>query len=555
MRPRRSWWGWGDPDAALDEAAVDALAARLGALAGRPPPLRRDPVDVAGLSLPAPRLRPPAALAGLCSDGVEDRAAHAQGKSFRDVVRALEGRIEHPPDLVVRPRDEADLAAVLEWSADVDAAVVPYGGGSSVCGGVEPDCPGFDAAVSVDLRGMSGVVEVDAVSLATRVRAGTLGPDLEAQLRPHGLTLRHFPQSFEFSTVGGWLATRSGGHFATLHTHIDDAVESIRALTPRGVWESRRLPASGAGPSPDRLLLGSEGVLGIITEAWLRVLRRPEHRAGASLQFDSMEAATAAVRALAQSGLHPANCRLLDATEALISGAGDGSHALLILGFESADHPVGAPLHLALELCADHGAVSAEPSRTSAAEGGTATGHDDAAQTWRSAFLRAPYIRDAIARLGWITETAETAITWDRFDGFHAAVLQAVRAALHDVCGGGIVASRLTHVYPDGCAPYYTVIAPSRPGAQVEQWDAIKRAASDAILDAGGTITHHHAVGRDHRPWYDRQRPDLFAVALRAAKSAVDPDGILNPGVLVGDAPRRSSSAGDRHEEASDSGQ
>ena len=528
-RRRRSWWGWGDADAALDDAAVDRLAEQLGGLVGTPPAPRRDPVPVAGLNLPPARVRPPASLAPLCSDDAEDRAAHAQGKSFRDVVRALEGRIEHPCDLVARPADEADLAAILEWCDGAGVAVVPYGGGSSVCGGVEPDCPGFDAAVSVDLRGITGLVEVDATSLAARVRAGTLGPDLEDALRPHGLTLRHFPQSFEHSTVGGWLATRSAGHFATLHTHIDDAVESIRALTPRGVWESRRLPASGAGPSPDRLLLGSEGVLGVITEAWLRVLRRPEHRASATQRFAGVEAGAAPVRALAQSGLHPANCRLLDATEALVSGAGDGSATLLLLAFESADHPVDAELRRGLELCADHGgvAVASSPSDT------------DTATAWRSAFLHAPYVRDAVARLGWITETFESAITWDRFAAFHESVYAATHAAVGAVCGRAVVAARLTHVYPDGCAPYYTVIAPSRAGAQVEQWDAIKRIASDAILDAGGTITHHHAVGRDHRPWYDRQRPELFAGALRAAKASVDPRGILNPGVLLDAGPPR----------------
>ena len=376
----------------------------------------------------------------------------------------------------------------------------------------------------MDLGALDRVLEVDAVSGAARIQAGALGPELEAQLAPHGLTLRHFPQSFQLSTLGGWIATRAGGHFATGPTHIDDLVESIRAIAPAGAWESRRLPGSGAGPSPDRLLLGSEGTLGVITEAWVRVRRKPVHRAGRAVRFADFAAGAQAVRALAQSGLQPANCRLVDAREAALTFAGDGSAALLVLGFESADVPVEEPMAAALGICAAHGGAwdaSAEGAR------GGASG------SWREAFLRAPYVRDTFVAMGVLSETFETAITWDRFDAFHADVLAAAGAAVREVCGEGIVTCRITHAYPDGAAPYFTVLAPVARGAEVEAWDAIKRVAADAVIAGGGTITHHHAVGRDHRPWYDRQRPDPFAAALRGAKAAVDPAGILNPGVLI----------------------
>jgi alkyldihydroxyacetonephosphate synthase len=273
------------------------------------------------------------------------------------------------------------------------------------------------------------------------------------------------------------------------------------------------------------MLLGSEGTLGVITEAWMRVRPRPVHRASAAVTFDDFATGAAAVRALSQSGLYPTNCRLIDPGEAAITGAGDGSHALLVLGFESARHEVESRMSLALECCCDHG--GAWERRGSGSDGDSAVG------SWRETFLRAPYLRDTLIAIGILSETFETAITWDRFQSFHAAVLERTGEAVAEVCGGGSVTCRFTHVYPDGPAPYYTVLAPARRGAELEQWAHIKQAAADAVIDCGGTITHHHAVGRDHRPWYDRQRPDVFAQALRAAKQAVDPTGALNPGVLL----------------------
>ena len=426
------------------------------------------------------------------------------------------------------------MEATLDWCEEAGAAVIPYGGGTSVVGGVEPRL-GDRPSVSLDLRRLNAVQEVDAISMAARVQGGATGPGLEEALREHGLTLRHFPQSFEFSTLGGWVATRAGGHFATLYTHIDDLVESVRAVTPRGIWESRRLPGSGAGPSPDRTLLGSEGILGVITDAWVRVRPRPVHKLSCGVEFDDFLRGAAAIRALSQSGLHPSNCRLLDALEAGTTGAGDGSHDLLVLGFESADHPVDAWMDLALEIARDHGGRPGEVRG-----GGEAKGGGDSVSAWRSAFLAAPYLRDTFVACGVLSDTFETAITWDRFEDFYADVIEAARAKVAEICGTAHegpgaprVTCRFTHVYPDGPAPYFTVLAPARRGGEVEQWDEIKAAASEAVIDGGGTITHHHAVGRDHRPWYDRQRPGAFAAALRAAKAELDPAGMLNPGVLI----------------------
>jgi alkyldihydroxyacetonephosphate synthase len=543
----RSWQGWGWEESAATGGQTARLAAALAGRFGIEPPVAERPVALEDLELPAPRVVPPSGLAHLCSADRRDRAAHAYGRSYRDVVRLLRGDLPHPPDLVAHPADEADVVAMLDWCGSSGIAAIPYGGGSSVVGGVEADIGDrFSGVVSLDLTLLHRVVEIDRISRAARIQAGALGPVLESQLRPHGLTLRHYPQSFEFSTLGGWLATRAGGHFATVYTHIDDLCESLRVVTPVGVVESRRLPGSGAGPSPDRLFLGSEGALGVITEAWMRLQDRPRWKTSAGVEFPGLDAGAGAVRALAQSGLFPVNCRLLDAGEAMLSATlSPGAGALLVLGFESADHPVDAPMDRALELCRDHGGTlplppSSTDSGGSAGSSGASepdeedrAGRDGAAGEWRNSFLRAPYTRDALVRLGMICETFETACTWDRFAGLHADVTSAVEDALRRICGAGWVTCRFTHAYPDGVAPYFSVLAPGTRGSELSQWSEIKAAASEAVLAAGGTITHHHAVGRDHRPWYDRQRPDVFAAALRAAKSTVDPAGIMNPGVLV----------------------
>ncbi|GGQ38634.1 alkyldihydroxyacetonephosphate synthase [Streptomyces virginiae] len=520
----RSWWGWGWADAHPDDAECAAMGALIPGTLAHPLPVPR----VRDLGVGRPAVEPPASLAHLVATGPEERAAHAMGKAYRDVARALRGRPGRIPDLVARPTDEREVADMLDWAGEREVAVVPYGGGSSVSGGVEYRGDAHRAVLSLDMTAMDRVLEVDAVGRAARIQAGTLGPSLEDQLRPHGLTLRHFPQSFEFSTLGGWLATRAGGHYATGRTHIDDFVQSLRVVTPAGTSASWRLPASGAGPSPDRLFLGSEGALGIITEAWVRLQARPTHKASASLAFTDFHAALAAVRAIAQSDLAPANCRLLDAGEAALSGASHDGSAVLVLGFESADAPVTARLGQAVELARSHG------GRRGDVDGAETADTDAAVGAWRSAFLRMPYLRDGLARMGAVAETFETAATWDRIPGLIEAVRTEVgQAALKASGHPATVNCRLTHVYPDGAAPYFTVLAAGRPGDEVAFWDDLKAVASDVLHRHRATITHHHAVGRDHRPGYDRQRPDPFALALRAAKGALDPRGILNPGVLV----------------------
>lgn len=527
---RRSFWAWGtetdEPDAVNLSEEAQRLSARFGA---RVTP--RTPPTEAALDLRPSRIQPPADLAEICSADVRDRAFHTYGRSYPDRVRAFNADFPNPPDLIARPRDESEVERVLAWCAQSGVAVIPFGGGSSVVGGVEPP-EHSNGVVTLDLERLSRVLEVDDISRAARIQAGVYGPDLERQLRPHGLTMRHYPQSFQYSTLGGWIVTRSGGHYATNHTHIDDFVESTRMLTPRGVWESRRLPGSGAGPSPDRLVLGSEGILGVVTEAWVRLQARPRHRASAGLLFPTFEQGWEAARAIAQAKLWPANLRILDPAEAKSAGL-DGKTTVLAVGFESSEVPQKAPMDEALRLAQEAGGRVDEGGVLISDGPGGEAGRQGAVGRWRDWFIRMPFEMNATIPLGLIHDTFETSTTWDRWPAFDGAIRDAVQTALDRVCGGGIVTCRFSHVYPDGPAPYYGFVAMGRRGEEIAMWQELKTAASDAVIANGGTITHHHAVGRMHRPWYDRQRPDLFAESLRAVKRVLDPNGILNPGVLI----------------------
>jgi alkyldihydroxyacetonephosphate synthase len=491
-------------------------------------PALRSPPTLASIHMPEPRVQPPGELAAFVSVERGDRALRAHGKAFPDIVRAFAGDFSGAPDAVAFPQDEGEVARVLAWCETERLAAVPFGGGTTVVGGVErPSGAGWRGAVAIDLRAMDAVLEVDPISRAARIQAGATGPRIEEQLAKHGLTLRHYPQSFEHSTLGGWIVTRAGGHFATLYTHVDDLLESVRMTTPRGVFATKRLPASGAGPAPDRLVLGSEGTLGVVTEAWMRVRPRPRFRASASVRFASFFDGVRAARAVAQSGLYPSNCRLLDPQEALLFGVPADGGAVLLLAFESSEQSMRPWIERAEAIAVEQGGVSG-----GAKEKVDERGADASAEAWRQAFFDAPYKQSALVSVGVIADTFETACTWDRFEALYERVKADVSAAMQRACGGGIVTCRFSHVYPDGPAPYFSFVCAGRPGEEIAQWEVVKRAACDALEASGATITHHHAVGRLHRPWYEREVPGLFVDGLRAAKKTMDPAGIMNPGVL-----------------------
>ncbi len=512
-------FGWGTEAGALSAAEGHALLERVRPWLAVTEPVA--PPTASEIDLAPVRLAPAGPPSAWMRSDPVTRATHAFGQGYRDLVRRLERRFAPAPDLVAVPPDERAIVATLEWAEAHGAVVIPFGGGTSVVGGVEapPDDP--RPVISLDLAGLRGVVEVDTTSRAARCLAGTRGPDLEAALARFGLTLRHFPQSFEFSTVGGWLATHAAGHYATGPTRIDDAVESLRAVTPRGLLESGRQPSWGAGPDPRALLLGSEGVLGVISEAWLRVVARPTFRARAVARFADVDGGVAAARSIAQSGLRPANARLLDPLEAAVSGAGDGHEALLVLGCESADHPVDGDMARLRELAADHGGAFRDGGARPDAQ-------------WRDAFVRAPYARDVLVRAGLLVETFETVTTWDRLDSLRHAAVEATRGAL--AASGspeGSVSWRLTHLYPDGAALYLTVLAPARALDRVGQVDEVRAGLLAALAAGFAPVTHHHAVGRVHQVAHAASGPALAAALLASAKAVVDPRGMLNPGVLL----------------------
>jgi len=526
MNKNRNFWGWGVTDYQIDPLLIDRFKGMLQMSLGikefshLPIPQLKD------IHINAPRFDINELLKDFCGSEKWDRLAHHYGKSYRDVWRGLHGQFPNPPDYVAYPKSEDDIAALFVFAAQENIALIPFGGGSSVTGGVEPSCGDtYQGTITVDMKYFDQILEVDQASRSARIQAGMFGPAIEKGLKPHGVTLRHYPQSFEFSTLGGWIVTRSGGHFATLFTHIDEFVQSVRMISPQGVMQTRRLPGSGAGPSEERLVCGSEGIFGIVTEAWMRLQTIPTFKAAQTVSFDDWNAAVSACREISQSGLHPSNARLVSPLETLSNGLGDGSSSVLILGFESHNHDVSQWMKEALHIAQKNGGKWTQKENNKK--------RDASADSWKNSFLAAPYLRDQILRLGCIAETFETAVTWDQFDRFHKGIVDAANEAIKNICGAGTITCRFTHIYPDGPAPYYTIIAKGQTGREIEQWDQIKEIVSNKLIELGGTITHHHAVGKDHRPFYKDQMSDRYHGVLSAIKTELDPNWILNPDVLI----------------------
>mgnify|MGYP001284854318 FL=1 len=529
MRTRK-FWGWGYEDELLTEDEENNIDKRIASTFNLDSVNRINIPRIEDINLENSSIKKPNSLDGLLSDNKLERLNHSYGKSFPDSARSILGQFPAPPDFVAFPNTEEEISSILDWASSNDIAVIPYGGGSSVCGGVETDVgEDYKGVISLDMKNLNSIIDIDKDSRTALIQGGILGPDLEIKLKEHELTMRHYPQSFEFSTLGGWIATRSGGHYATLYTHIDDFVESLRMITPSGLYESRRLPGSGAGPSPDRFAIGSEGIMGIITQASMRLQDRPTFRSSCTVEFNDYKDALNALRQISQAGLYPANCRLLDSNEALFNGAGDGSKHLLILSFESADHDKTYALARALEISKDNQGIYEEPNQSSDAHRSGSSGN------WRNSFIKAPYLRESFTRRGIIQDTFETAITWDKSFEFIENIKEQSAKAILEITGRpSLVTCRITHSYPDGLAPYFTFGAYATPETMIEVWKEIKLSTNEICISNSGTVTHHHAVGRDHRPnGYDDQRPDLFNKVLVSAKSSLDPKGIMNPGVLI----------------------
>jgi alkyldihydroxyacetonephosphate synthase len=536
------WWGWGvDEDAIeLPPAAEELLRGELG-LDGGERGLR---VELAEVRLAQSRLADAdrqALTAVVGADGLADdhatRVAHAAGRSYPDLIHLRAGDGSGAPDAIVYPSDSAQLAPLLAACARQGIAVVPFGGGTSVVGGVEALTGDHHAAISLDLSRLNRVIAVDKTSLTAIVEPGLFGPELERQLGAAGVTLGHFPQSFEYSTVGGWVATRSAGQASSGYGRIDELVEAVRCVTPAGELATLDTPASAAGPALRELVVGSEGVLGVISSATLRVRPAPAERHYEGWSFASFEAGLEAYRALEQSGATPDVARLSDEEETRLTMAlgssgglaerlgrlylrvsGHERGCIAFTGFDGDSDGVAARRGRAAEILRAAGAVPL----------GTRPG-----RSWLRSRFAGPYLRDDLMDRGVMVETLETATTWSNLRVLYAAVGDALRTALAERGTPPAVMCHVSHLYPSGASLYFTFIARQEQGAELDQWRAAKHAACDAIVAAGGTITHHHAIGRDHSAWMPAEVGELGVDVLRAVKDRVDPTGIMNPGKLL----------------------
>ncbi len=540
LAPRMRWWGWGvdGHDAPLRTAVTTLLRDELGAAGARvsPPALER-------FELPAPAL--PAGVEdrltgvvgpGHLRDDLLTRVSHGAGRSYPDLLALRAGAGLTAPDAVVYPADHGEVARVLAICAGARVAVVPFGGGTSVVGGVAALRGGCVAAISLDLARMTGLAALDERSQLATFAAGTTGPEVERLLGERGLTLGHFPQSFEFSTIGGWAATRSAGQASTGYGRIDELVVALRAATPAGELATAPVPASAAGPDLRELLLGSEGVLGVITEVTVRVRPRAALERFDAYALPSFAAGGEALRELEQAGAAPDLVRLSDEEETRLSLAlsvapiaqralrtylrarGQRSGCLAIVGFDGPPDAVRARRARARAVLRRHGAVAL----------GATPGN-----AWATGRFHGAYVRDELMSRGVLVETLETATSWTRLAQLHGAVGGALRGALGARGTPAAVMCHVSHLYPTGASLYFTFLARAEAGAELAQWRAAKTAAGDAIAAAGGTITHHHGVGRDHARWLTGEIGELGVAALRAVKERVDPAGIMNPGKLL----------------------
>ncbi|HSE71217.1 MAG TPA: FAD-binding oxidoreductase [Nocardioidaceae bacterium] len=523
MTTSMHWSRWGDPDRAqpLPDTARGLVELAFG--------LEEKPsVALEQVRLPEPGLAADllAGLEGLLGaehvrTDHESRVRHTRGKSTPDLLRMRAGDGSDAPDVVVAPAGHDQVAAVVAWCSEHRVALVPFGGGTSVVGGLVARRDGFAGVVALDLRRLDRLVEVDTVSGTAVLEAGLLGPQAEALLAEHGLTLGHFPQSFEYASIGGFAATRSSGQASAGYGRFDALVVGLTVATPVGTLTLGSAPATAAGPDLRELVLGSEGAFGVITSVRVRVRPRPTSRVYETWRFDSFAEGTAALRALAQSGSTPAVLRLSDENETAVNlsrpsevGGEASGGCQMVVGHE------GEP-----------GTVRAAREATAArleSLGGECLG-EEPGRAWAEGRFHGPYLRDSLLDVGVLVETLETATFWSNLPRLY----DAVRTALEQSLGGSpLVLCHISHVYETGASLYFTVAA-KQDENPLAQWAGAKTAASDAMIAAGATITHHHAIGQDHKPWLAEEIGPVGVEILRAVKQRLDPQGVLNPGVLV----------------------
>jgi alkyldihydroxyacetonephosphate synthase len=543
---RSKWWGWGREDEAYHIPDPDRFWTYVRDRLGQPRPRPRV-ASLAEVKLRPSRLSEPDIAevvqisgAGAVSTDSEDRAFFSLGKGYKDLVRMRRGDIANATDAIVRPGDEQQVLAVLRLAARRRLAVIPFGGGTSVVGGVEP--VGDGPTITIDMAALSEVLKIDRESATATVQAGVMGPDLERVLRRSGFTLGHFPQSFRYSSVGGWIATRSAGQNSTKYGAIAALVQSLRLAHPEGILSTPNVPAAAAGPDLVQTIVGSEGTLGVITQANLRLSALPEHRSYKGYLLPSFAAGVQVAREIMQAGVEPAVLRVSDEAETESSlalraaprgaaaaaervgrwylhrkGLDLESGSIMILGFEGSEANVRHASEVAKAILKRYGAASL----------GSSPG-----RAWRRSRFTAPHLRDVFLDNGIMVDTLETSTTWGNYLTLHAKVREALRDALGE---RSVVMAHLSHSYTDGGSIYYTFLAPQDDGGEIEQWERVKAAATDAIVAGGGALSHHHSIGIEHRRWMRDYLGDEGSRWLAQIKRAIDPIGILNPGKLIPD--------------------
>ncbi len=543
---RWNGWGWVKAHNPLEgrEAAFGWIAQSLGTGALPQTPAKK----LEEIALAAPRLgRRRAALAAIAEvrDDTFERASHTRGKSYFDLLKLRAGDLSDAPDAVVYPKTSDEVVRVLAWASAERVAIVPFAGGSSVVGGLTGSAKGFDAAIALDLTAMNKFISIDKTSLTATAEAGIYGVDLEAALGAQGYKLGHHPQSFEFSTLGGWIAASGAGQQSNAYGRAGDWFAGATVATAKGLWKLPALPASAAGPDLRALIVGSEGAFGAITEATVRIHPKPEASDYSAYLFPDFTSGADAVRRMVQAELPTATMRLSDADETYffqtfgkagaeptfkdklqaryLSARGMGEKpCAMILGFEGDQDRV------------DYGIAAAR--KIIRACGGIGVGRSPA-NRWYQGRFHGPYSRDPMMDRGLGVDTLETATTWSNVDALwkavHGALDEAMRAKAPTKGAHGIVLAHISHAYHDGASLYFTYVWPRDLADPVGQWRVIKGAASDAIVRAGGTITHHHGVGEDHVPWLEAEKGATGIGVLKAVKRELDPAGVMNPGKLL----------------------
>jgi alkyldihydroxyacetonephosphate synthase len=529
LLPPMKWNAWGDPAAAkpLSDGIRTLLKQAIGVDDVTTPELAPDEVKLRPSALPDADRGALAAIVGTDYCRVDDRGRllRAGGKSTLDLLRRKDSGVQDAPDAVLLPRTEDEIAAILRYCSEHRIGIVPFGGGTSVVGGLDPIRGDFGAVVSLDLRRLTDLHSLDEVSGEAELGAGLTGPEAERLLGERGYSLGHFPQSFQFATIGGFAATRSSGQDSAGYGRFNDMVRGLRTVTPAGVLDLGRAPESAAGPDLRQLMIGSEGVFGIITRVRVKVHAVPAATRYEAWSFPDFATGADALRAVVQTGTGPTVVRLSDEAETGVNLATTESigeeqitgGCLAITAFE------GSEAHVESR--------HAETRAVMQAAGGTSLG-EAPARAWEHGRFNAPYLRDSLLAAGALCETLETATNWSNVPALKAAVTEALTKTLGESGTPALVLCHISHVYPTGASLYFTVVAGQR-GNPIEQWRKAKTAASEAMMRTGATITHHHAVGADHRPWMRDEVGDLGVAVLRAVKDTLDPAGILNPGKLI----------------------